>query len=67
MAKRKIKPHKGGRDQRIPNGRLSSSERARLLALLEKNNETMADWIMRHVVIDEQDGGISADSPYTDK
>jgi len=54
MDKRVIQPHKGGRTEHAPRARLTEDERKRLEKVLNRTGETMADWIARHIEMDEE-------------
>ena len=52
---RVIEAYKGGRDSRLPTGRVTKSERERIDSVLEKSNESFTDWVIRHVINDEKE------------
>lgn len=53
MAKRKIKPHKGGRDNNL-SMRIATDEKERLKAIADAMNMSIVDYIMTCVQRDEK-------------
>lgn len=52
MPKRIIRPHKGGRDKRLPSVRLSPDTLAALHEITAALGLSVADWVMLHVTSD---------------
>lgn len=49
MNKREIKPHKGGRTARLPEGRCTPDDLERLKQILSKRNISFADWVTEKI------------------
>jgi len=49
MRKREIKPHKGGRDVRLPSARIRSKDLTALWEVLKHRGISFADWIIEKI------------------